>query len=137
LTPSLKELRDTPDIYCVDQDGQSLYLEITLTEDQDGDIKALLGRSKHKSLEYVKVHGMGRGSSLNGNVLSKVQQAIEKKLNRNYGSGVALVVRDVSPIGWNWDSAMGSLRELLEGVKSPFDKGIWIINSSEDIFQVL
>jgi len=40
---------DAPDIRCVDSDGNKLNLEITMTEDQPGDIQALLGRSDHRN----------------------------------------------------------------------------------------
>ena len=44
----IKEQSDSPDIVCEDKDGNQLKLEITLTEDQDNDIKALLGRSERQ-----------------------------------------------------------------------------------------
>jgi hypothetical protein len=45
-----------PDARCVDADGNSLCLEITMTEDRPGDIKAQMGRSEDRSLQALKVH---------------------------------------------------------------------------------
>ena len=36
------EYRDAPDVRCVDSKGSALNLEVTLTEDRPGDIKARL-----------------------------------------------------------------------------------------------
>ena len=135
----VKELSDSPDVICEDSVGHQLKLEITLTEDHDGDIKALLGRSEHKNLEYVKQHGMGPVSSLPGNVSEQVANKILKKMSTDYGNNVALVVRDVSPIGWDWNPIIKNLKAQLVDTKNLFDKGIWIFTSSQQdkIFRVL
>jgi hypothetical protein len=124
---SIKESSDNPDILCEDLDGTNLSLEITLTEDRDYDIKSLLGRSEHRDLAYVKKHGMGPASALSDNVLEKAHQAIIKKMYKDYGKNVALIIRDVSPVGWDWNDAIVSLASKLTDIKNPFDKGIWLI----------
>jgi len=123
----VKELSDHPDVICEDSIGNQLKLEITLTEDRDGDIQALLGRSEHKSLEHAKQHGMGPASALSGNVTEHAYHRILAKMYKDYGTNVALVVRDVSPLGWDWDIEKSKLAQKLENVSSPFDKGIWIL----------
>jgi len=63
---------------------------------------------------------------------------IQKKLNKNYGENVALVVQDASPLDWEWDRVTEQIRNRLDLSRNPFDKGIWIISYSKDrIFGVL
>jgi len=135
----IKKLSDYPDIICEDLSGNQLNLEITLTEDKKGDIKTLLGRSNHKTLEYLRGNGMGQASCLSGNVLEQAYHSIYNKRLKDYGINTALVVRDVSPIGWDWNFCVKSLTSRLENIQNPFDKGIWIITLSvqEKIFRIL
>lgn len=135
----IKELSDNPDVVCEDSAGNQLKLEITLTEDRDGDIQALLGRSDHKTLEYVKLHGMGRASSLPGNVSEQIVNKILKKMLNNYGNNVALVLRDTSRLEWDWSPIIKGIKVQLGGTKNLFDKGIWILTLSKQdkIFRVL
>lgn len=136
----IKEQSDYPDIICEDKSGSQLNLEITLTEDQDNDIKALLGRSEHRSLEYVKKHGMGQASALSSNVMDNAYKRISIKMSKNYGINVVLVVRDVSPLEWNWNMCLSELTKKLKDITNPFDKGIWILTTSQNqnkIFCVL
>jgi len=139
---------DAPDFHCQDQDGINLYLETTLTEDQAGDIPALLGRSEAKSPQALKQHldAVKRGeasifdsvSCLQGNVSQMAQTRIQPKLAKDYGSDVALVVRDVSPLGWSWETVLGELASSLDLENNPFDKGIWIISTaSRKIYRVV
>ena len=107
----VKECSDAPDIRCVDADGNSLNLEITLTEDRFGDIQARLGRSEAWSLESLKRHladvragianPMQRVSCLSGNVAAMAANRIQAKLAKDYGPNTALVVRDTSGVDWN------------------------------------
>lgn len=139
-TFAVKKHSDHPDIICEDKNGNQLKLEITLTEDQDNDIKALLGRSEHKDIEYVKKHGMGPASALSGNVMEHAYNRILKKMSKNYGTNVALVVRDTSPLDWDWNLCISKLTEKLKNVSNPFDKGVWILLIAQDgskIFRVL
>jgi hypothetical protein len=94
---------DSPDTLCVNSDGNKLNLEITMTEDRPGDIKALLGRSDHRNIEALKAHRAkveaGKASSLElisclqGNLISMLVRRIQAKLNNDYGKNTALVVR--------------------------------------------
>ncbi len=139
-TFKIKEWSDNPDVICENQTGDKLNLEITLTENNDGDIQALLGRSEHKSLKHAKEHGMGQASSLSGNVSEQAYNRIHEKMMKDYGVNVALVVRDTSPLDWNWNSEIKKLALRLKGVKNPFDKGIWILSPSQSqskLFRVI
>lgn len=139
---------DAPDFQCQDDQGPSLYLEVTQTEDRCGDIPALRGRSDARSPEALKQHldAVKRGeasifdsvSCLRGNVLQMAHNRIQPKLAKDYGLDVALVVRDVSPLGWNWETAIDDLAASLDLVNSPFRKGIWILSpASNKIFRVV
>jgi len=127
----IDKLSDNPDVLCQDADGNKLNLEITLTEDRDGDIKALLGKSNHRDLKYVKEYGMGPASSLYGNVYDQLRKTIEKKMKNDYGSRVALVIRSTSGVEWNWEWFEEDLKEQFKETKNPFDMGIWILDYGE------
>ena len=142
------EHSDAPDFHCQDKEGNELNIEITLTEDRTGDIQSLLGRSEARSPEALKRHleAVERGeesifdsvSCLQDNVSQMAQNRIQPKLYMDYGPNTALVVRDVSPVGWNWEDAIEDLASSLDLRNNPFDKGIWLISlSSNQIFRVV
>ena len=63
---------------------------------------------------------------------------IQPKLKKDYGSNVALVVRDASLVGWDWDMVINQIKAQLNFERNPFDKGIWIITYLKDnIYRVL
>jgi hypothetical protein len=139
---------DSPDIHCVDSDGNKLNLEITMTEDWPGDIKALLGRSDHRSIEALKAHRAnveaGKASSLElvsclqGNLIAMLVSRIQAKLNNDYGKNVALVVRDTCPADPDWDLVVEDIKAQLDLSRNPFDKGIWILSYAKDrLFRVV
>ena len=139
---------DAPDFYCQDKEGTELKIEITLTEDRPGDIQALLGRSDARSPEALKRHNeaVERGeesifesvSCLQGNVSQMAKNRIQPKLDKDYGSNTALVVRDVSPLGWSWETVLDEIASSLDLRNNPFDKGIWLIAfSSNKIFRIV
>jgi len=139
---------DSPDIRCKDARGNTFNFEIVLTEDKPKDIQALLGRSDHKSIESLRQFNNDvrngqrdpreRISCLQDNVVDMIVSRIQKKLNKNYGENVALVVQDASPLDWEWDRVTEQIRNRLDLSINPFDKGIWIISYSKDrIFGVL
>ena len=139
---SVIEYSDSPDIRCKDEDGNSLNLEITLTEDRPRDIQAALGRSDHKSPESLKKHleevkagranPLERVSCLQGNVTSMIVSRIQPKLKKDYGSSVALVIRDSSTLDWDWEVVRDQIVDGLNLKQNPFDKGIWVISKSKD-----
>jgi hypothetical protein len=145
---SIVEYSDTPDIRCKDSEGNTFNFEITLTEDRPKDIQAALGRSDHRSLEALKKHladvkagkanPLDRVSCLQGNVTEMILSRIQPKLKKHYGRNVALVIRDASPVGWDWDLVIDQIKHKLSLDRNPFDKGIWIITFRKDkIYQIL
>ncbi len=145
---AINEHSDAPDVGCRDANGNSLNLEITLTEDNPGDIQALLGRSDHKSLDALKKHNeavkQGKVSALDGmsclqgNVTSMIAQRIRSKLTKDYGPNTALVIRDSSAVGWDWDLVVDQIRGVVNLAKNPYDQSIWIISYSKDrIFRLV
>ena len=144
----IKEHADAPDFHCQDADGNDLYLEITLTEDRNGDIQALLGRSDAKSPEALKKHldRVKRGeasifqssSCLQDNVSFMAMNRIQPKLLKDYGANAALVVRDASPLPWSWENVIDDIAACLDVSRNPSDKGIWIISASSNrIYKVV
>ena len=133
----INKLSDSPDVVCADEYGVKFNLEITMTEDNYGDIKALLGRSEHKDLEYIKIHGAGPASELNGNVINNVFERISEKMKKDYGTRVALVVRDTSGVGWDWDFVIDDIKNKISNFKNPFDLGIWILSPKKEIYRVI
>lgn len=140
------EYSDAPDIRCIDEAGNKLNFEITLTEDKPRDIAALLGRSDHKSIESERerLNSVRAGTAkpsincLSGNVVDSLLGKIYPKLYRDYGKNVALVVRDTSAVGWDWELVMPLIKNSLSQCKTPFDQGIWLLNFSKDrIYRLL
>jgi len=137
-----------PDVRCVNSDGNIMYLEITITEDRPNDIKAILGRSNHRSSEALKAHlkkvEAGQASvfewvsCLEDNVSTMLVGRIHAKLKKDYGSNTALVIRDTSGCDWDWDSAIDDIKSQLNLSQNPFDKGIWILSHYKDrLFRVV
>jgi hypothetical protein len=148
LSYNILKHSDAPDFLCRDKSGRELRLEITLTEDRPGDIQALLGRSDALSLDVLKAHiravEAGKASPFEwsscamGNVRLMALNRIRQKLNKDYGSHAALVVRDTSGIPWSWDSVVGEIAKSLDMKHNPFDEGIWIISFAKDqIFRII
>ena len=145
---SIVEYSDAPDIRCKDQKGNIFNFEITLTEDWPKDIQAALGRSNHRSMEALQRHLadasarkanlLERASCLQGNVTDMIVRRIVPKLQKDYGSNVALVVRDSSPVSWDWGLVVDHIKSMLSLQRNPFDKGIWIISFHKDrVFRLL
>lgn len=134
---------DAPDIRCEDSKGNIFNFEITLTEDRTRDIQYLEGGSNHRSINADDATGrtgrsLGMASCLQGNVTDMIINRIQKKLDKYYGPNVALVIRDASPVDWDWEFTLDNIRRSLESQTIPYDKGIWIINHSKDrIFRVV
>jgi len=129
------ELQDAPDVRCRDSRRRRLNLEITLTEDRPRDIQAALGRSDHRNLENLSLASAG---SLRGNVLEQAVKRINKKLCKQYGSSVALVVRDTSGVDWNWDLVVDDLKTQLDLARNPFDRGVWLLSGSmTEVYRVV
>lgn len=142
----IEELSEAPDIICRNSNGDYLNLEITLTEDDQGDITCVLGRSDKKSIHNLRQHLKNvsegketiRGSSLSGNVKEVLLSRIHGKLKKDYGSNVALVIRDTSGVGWDWETELPGVAKEIENEDLPYDKGIWLLNKSKTrLFKIL
>jgi hypothetical protein len=136
----IKEHKDAPDIRCVNERNEALNLEITMTEDMPMDIASMLGRSNHRSIEALKkniedvqaAQASPMYSSLSGNVSSMLISRIIPKLNKDMGRNVALVIRDASPLDWNWEYVLEDIRAAIAPYNNPYDKGIWLVSYSKD-----
>lgn len=142
------EYSDAPDVRCKDASGNVLNLEITLTEDRAGDIPAILGRSDHKSivsqLEHLNKVKAGKASifeqvsSLSENVAATLIQRIKAKSKKDYGANVALVIRDSSPVGWDWEHIVPEIKAQLSEIRLPFEHGVWLLTFTKDrIIQIV
>ena len=134
---------DFPDFICMDQYGKMLNIEVTMTQDKDKDIQSLLGRSEHRNVDYVKekiqkvkrgeLHYMDAITSYSNNTLPMLFSAIQKKLKKDYGKSVLLVVRDTSPLSWEHSPYIKDISDTILKMKpnpnKVFDRGIWLINS--------
>ena len=142
---SITEHSDAPDIRCRDPKGNIFNFEITLTEDREKDIAAALGRSDHKSIEALKKHlnevragkanPLDRVSCLLGNVTRMLFSRILSKLQKDYGSNVGLVIRDTSPVSWDWDWVVDDIRRLLDSHRIPLRQGYMdhILSERQDL----
>jgi hypothetical protein len=145
---SIVKRSDAPDIRCEDPKGNIFNFEVTLTEDRPKDIQAALGRSDHRNIEALRQHladvrvgkanPLERVSCLQGNVADMIVDRILLKLRKDYGTNVALVVHDSSPVSWDWDLVLDHIKSVLSQQRNPFDKGIWIISFCKDrIFRIV
>ena len=135
-TYEFRELSDSPDVICINTDGEQLGLEVTLTEDCPKDIQAALGRSDHLDIENFEPHRPA--SNLQNNVLDSLLHRLKEKLQNNYGARTALVVRSASGVDWDWDAQIQGLRQQLAGRQNHFDFGVWLVNRRMDrLFKVL
>lgn len=126
---------DAPDIVAGGDNGRRIQLEIVLTEDRAGDIQAALGRSDARSVDAFPLK---LGSSLADNVADSLIERLHGKMMKRYGANTALVIRDTSGVGWDWDLVSDELKTKLSHLENPFDQGIWIVNRSKDrVFQIL
>ena len=147
-TFKIEKYSDALDVQCLDDTGRRLNLEITTTEDRVGDMQARLGRSAGRSFatlrqSLIKLHSgqadiLETVSCLQANVMSMLISRVLNKFDKDYGKNTALVVRDISPVDWDWDLVRDEILKAIESKKNPFDKGIWIISSGKDkLWQIL
>lgn len=136
---------ESPDVECEDPSKNVLWIEVTMTEDNFGDIKARLGRSEHKSITALRetlANSRTGGAQLpinssSGCAKDVLIQRINKKFQKRYGSKVALVVRDTSGVDWDWDLVLPEIREALASQPNPFDRGVWVLSLSKSrLFRV-
>jgi hypothetical protein len=143
----IKEHSDAPDFICLDlQKNKTLNIEVTMTQDKDKDIQALLGRSKHRNIDSIKdkIEKMKKGKlhyseaviSFHHDTHTMLYTSIKKKIEKDYGSSVMLVIRDTSPLNWDYEPYIDEIQKTIDERFSThdkvFDKGIWLIESTLD-----
>lgn len=121
-----------PDVICRDLNtGETLALEITLLEDIIGDIGWALGRLKLPQ----PTSGLP-ARSFDLDTLPRLIHSIIKKRHKDYGSNVALVIRQVFRIPWDFEVELDNIRSMIKLGKNPYDKGIWILSITEEIIRI-
>lgn len=130
---------ESPDVECVNSEGSVLWLEVTMTEDNRGDIPALLGRSNLKSVDALRdlLQRVKLGTAkmpvniIDENVKAVLIQRLQRKFQKRYGTNVALVVRETS-IPWDWELILPDVRTAFRCNSIPFDRGVWLLSSGKD-----
>ena len=119
---SVLKYGDYPDAVCTNANGEQFNVEVTVTGDRSGDIQWMLGRTDKRPYQ-------GRSAScLQDNVLAQLIERLNKKALMRYGGKSALVIRDSSPVDWDWEYVRPQVREYLEQNGNPFELGIWVVN---------
>jgi hypothetical protein len=132
---------ETPDILTKDDHDRPLGIEVTLTEDRPGDIASTLGRSNHNSGDAIRAHlqRVKEGKEqiefncLSQNVFAILVERIKAKVNKRYGSNIALVIRDTSGVPWEWKQVVPLVQENLNVKHIPFDHGIWLLSRCKTV----
>ncbi len=117
------QMGDSPDATCSSPAGDVLNIEVTLTEDAPGGIAAALGRASSQLPAL--------GHRLDTDVFEQIKIRLEAKLSKRYGEATALVIRDSSGVGWDWNDTgvRARMAEVLPpGSTNPYDKGIWVFS---------
>jgi hypothetical protein len=128
----IEKLSDSPDVFCSDlYTGETLGLEITLLEDIPGDAGWELGRLK---LPQPKSGLPARSFDLD--TLPHLINSIIKKRHKDYGSNVALVIRQVSRVPWDFEVELDNIRSMIKLERNPYDRGIWILSITGEIFRI-
>lgn len=140
----ITEVTDSPDILCKNSKGHSMKIEVTLTEDKQGDIACALGRTHGNAIEFQKIHldnsQYGSAEPIINSIQSATENLVERikaKSNKDYGTNTALLIRDTSGVAWNWDVQKRKIIGKTKRLRNPYDKGIWIINRDKSkIFRI-
>lgn len=116
---------DAPDAKCRNSSGQIMQVEVTLTEDNPGDLAWSLGKTENRPPRYWF------GNCLQRNVLNQLLGRLDDKILKRYGEGTALVIRDSSGVNWDWEYVAEEIRSALKQRFNPYDMGIWILNRTK------
>lgn len=121
-----------PDVICKNtKTNETLSLEVTCLEDVHGDVGYRLGRLQ----KPISESGLP-GRSFDFDALPQIVERINNKSHKRFGKNVALVLRQVSGIPWDFDTEMGKVRALVDLRNNPYDKGIWILSIQREIFRI-
>ena len=116
---------DAPDAKCRNSSGQVMQVEVTLTEDNPGDLAWSLGKTENRPPRYWF------GNCLQRNVLNQLLGRLDDKILKRYGKDTALVIRDSSGVDWDWEYVAEEIRSALRPRFNPYDMGIWILNRTK------
>lgn len=116
---------DAPDATCRNSSGQIMQVEVTLTEDNPGDLAWSLGKTENRPPRYWF------GNCLQRNVLNRLLGRLDDKILKRYGKDTALVIRDSSGVDWDWECVAEEIRSALGPRFNPYDMGIWILNRTK------
>lgn len=116
---------DAPDAICRNGSGQIIQVEITLTEDNPGDLAWSFGETETRPPSYWY------GNCLQRNVLDQLRRRLDAKILKRYGERTALVIRDSSGADWDWEYVAEDIRETMGPRLNPYDMGIWILNRTK------
>lgn len=121
-----------PDVICRSHNtGERLSLEVTCLEDVYGDTAYRLGR-----LEKPMSKSGLPGRSFDFDTLPRIFERLSDKCQKRFGANVALVLRQVSGIPWDFEVELGKIRALIDLRNNPYDKGIWILSIQREIFRI-
>lgn len=65
------------------------------------------------------------------NPICEIIERIKEKTSKRYGENVALVVRHVSGVDWDFEQELESIRDNVHCESSPFDQGIWLLSDDK------
>ena len=130
------------------ESGATLNVEITLMRERGDDIQALRGRTNTPSIDSLRAQNALVAAGLahplqfvrtpQVDALSGLATAIRKKLTKSYGPNTALLIRETCPLDWDWGLVdLSDVRVRLREHKNPFDKGIWLIESTNRLRRVM
>jgi hypothetical protein len=130
----LAALQENPDVIFRNRNGESLGIEITILEDNPGQIPYFLGKNKKKKLVVSQTTGMTSNSSFE-DTLSLLRKRLAEKSLCKYYSQTALVLYQFSPI---WDQrdwgfhqqAIQALPELAK-IANSYRAGVWVITPED------
>jgi hypothetical protein len=128
----VEEVNDSPDVICRDANtGEKLALEITLLEDVEGDAGYRLGRLENpKSKSGLPVR------SFDIDTIPQLINRIIKKSRKDYGKNVALVIRQVSGVPWDFEVELDKIRLRIDLINNPYDRGIWLLTIKGGIIRI-
>lgn len=122
-----------PDIICKNlKTGEKLSLEVTCLEDVYSDTGYRLGHLKDKPMSKSGL----TGRSFYFDTLPRIFERLSDKCQKRFGANVALVLRQVSGIPWDFELELGRIRALIDLRNNPYDKGIWILSIQREIFRI-
>lgn len=116
---------DAPDAECQNRSGQVMQVEVTLSEDNLGDLAWSLGRCDKRPKRTPP------GNCLQRNALNQLLGRLDDKILKRYGKDTALVIRDSSGVDWDWEYVAVEIRSALGQRFNPYDMGIWILNCTK------